>query len=123
MTATLMQTVRDWNIRRKILTGFAVVLLITGVLGGFAIRSLDRMHAAVLAGGVGTEELYRNSRMLIIVVLGVAVVSGVLIALFLARLIADPLTKLGLAAEEVSKGDLTIEIRSTSRDEIGWWSI
>src|SRR5262245_12265986 len=58
--------------------------------------------------------------MLIIVLLGAAVVSGVLIALFLARLIADPLTKLGLAAEEVSKGDLTIEIRSTSREEIGW---
>ena len=38
----------------------------------------------------------------------------------LARLIADPLTSLGVLAEQVSKGDLTADIRSQSRDEIGW---
>ena len=42
------------------------------------------------------------------------------LALFLAKLIADPLEKLGLLAEEVSNGDLTTDIRSQSRDEIGW---
>ena len=51
--------------------------------------------------------------------LAVAVL-GVGAALFLARLIADPLTNLGVLAEEVSKGDLTADIRSQSRDEIGW---
>ena len=43
-----------------------------------------------------------------------------LLALGLARLIADPLTQLGILAEQVSKGDLTTDIRSKSRDEIGW---
>ena len=42
------------------------------------------------------------------------------LALGLARLIADPLTSLGVLAEQVSKGDLTTDIRSQSRDEIGW---
>jgi methyl-accepting chemotaxis protein len=120
MTDSLIQVVRDWNIRRKILSGFAVVLLVTAGLGVYAIRSLDQMHATLQSGGAGAEDLYRDSRMMVLLLLAVAVLIGVLVALFLARLIADPLTKLGLAAEEVSKGDLTIEIRSTSRDEIGW---
>jgi methyl-accepting chemotaxis protein len=120
MTDKLLQTIRDWTIRRKILTGFTLVLVVTVALGAIAIRSLDRMHQLSLQGGAGAEELYRDSRGVILLLLAVAALSGILIALFLARLIADPLTRLGLAAEEVSKGDLTIEIASVSRDEIGW---
>jgi len=52
----------------------------------------------------------------ILVIVGI----WVLLALGLARLIADPLTELGVLAEQVSKGDLTTDIRSQSRDEIGW---
>ena len=119
MTDVLLQMIQDWNIRRKILTGFAFVLLVTGALGAFAIRALDQMHSAAGAGGA-TDQVYLDSRSLIFLLLGAAAVSGIATAVFLAKLIADPLTRLGLAAEAVSKGDLTVEIKSRSRDEIGW---
>jgi methyl-accepting chemotaxis protein len=49
-----------------------------------------------------------------------AVVLGFLLALFLTRLIAAPLEQLGIATEQVARGDLTVEILSRSRDEVGW---
>ena len=119
MTDTLLQMIQDWNIRRKILTGFAFVLLVTAGLGVFAIRALDQMHRVAGAGGA-TDQVYQDSRTQILLLLGIAILVGISTAVFLAKLIADPLTRLGLAAEAVSKGDLTVEIKSRSRDEIGW---
>ena len=115
MTEQLLQSVRDWNIRRKILTGFAAVLGGTGVQGWLAIRQLERMSGA--EGGAG---LFEASRSLMVTTTVITVAIGFGLALFLARLIADPLEKLGTLAEEVSKGNLTTDIRSQSRDEIGW---
>jgi methyl-accepting chemotaxis protein len=115
----MIQAVRDWNIRRKILTGFGVVLAVTAALGIFAIRALDQMHGAA-TGNAAADVIYQDSRSLILMLFAAAAIGGVTCALFLARLIADPLTQLGLAAEAVSKGDLTIEIKSRSRDEVGW---
>ena len=40
------QTIKDWTIRRKILTGFAVVLTFTAALGWQAIRALERLNGA-----------------------------------------------------------------------------
>ncbi len=120
MSETILQSIRDWNIRRKILTGVSLVLLVTLALGAYAIRALDLMHQAGGSRDVLADQLYQDARTVILVLLAVAVVAGLGIATFLARLIADPLTRLGLAAEEVSKGDLSIEIKSASRDEIGW---
>ena len=125
MSEQILQVIRNWTIRRKILTGFAIALVATGVVGAYAIRQLDRMHSAALAaqGGSGgglVDAIYQDSRSLIFVLVASGVVLGLLAALFVARLIADPLTRLGIAAEQVSKGDLTIDIKSLSRDEIGW---
>jgi methyl-accepting chemotaxis protein len=123
MSEQVLQMVRDWTIRRKIITCFTLVLIITGVLGAFAIRQLDRMHEAVALGqsaGVTPDQLYLGARTTILFLLGVAGVLGVILAFGLARLIADPLTTLGQAAEEISKGDLTLDVRSRSRDEVGW---
>ena len=106
MSDRIMQAVRDWTIRRKIITGFIAVLLITGALGWFAIRRLQAMYDTVNAVAPGAaagslEGLYRDSRLWIFVLLAAAVLVGVALALFVARLIADPLTQLGIAAEEV----------------------
>jgi len=114
-----VQMIRNWTIRRKILTGFGVVLAVTAALGLYAIRALDQFHN-IASSDQPTEQLYNDSRYLIVVLLAAAVIVGLVTALLLARLIADPLTQLGLAAEAVSKGDLTIEIKSRSRDEVGW---
>ncbi len=113
------QTIKDWTIRRKILTGFSGVLALTAFLGWQAIRALDRM-ARVGADAVAAGQIFHDSRNTILILLVVSIGLGFVLALALARLIADPLTSLGILAEQVSKGDLTTDIRSQSRDEIGW---
>ena len=40
MANNWQQTIKDWTIRRKILTGFALVLTLTTALGWQAIRAL-----------------------------------------------------------------------------------
>jgi methyl-accepting chemotaxis protein len=120
MTDRLLQMIRDWTIRRKILTGFCLVLALTALLGGLAIQRLDRIHDAVGAAAGGADQIYQDSRSFIVLLLALTIVFGLVLALALARLIADPLTRLGESADQVSKGDLTIEIRSQSRDEVGW---
>ncbi|HEU5041477.1 MAG TPA: methyl-accepting chemotaxis protein, partial [Gemmatimonadales bacterium] len=126
MAGRVEQTIKDWTIRRKILSGFGVVLALAAVLGWLAIRALDRMN--VLSGQIlrgelppgAADQLFQDSRTAILGLLLATVAVGVVVALVLSRLIADPLTALGVMAEQVSKGDLTAEIRSQSRDEIGW---
>jgi methyl-accepting chemotaxis protein len=126
MSGRVEQMIKDWTIRRKILSGFAVVLVLATVLGALAIRALDRMNVAagrILQGELppsAADQLFQDSRTAILGLLLVTVAVGVVMALVLARLIADPLTALGMMAEQVSKGDLTADIRSQSRDEIGW---
>jgi methyl-accepting chemotaxis protein len=126
MAGSLEQTIKDWTIRRKILTGFGGVLVLTAVLGWLALRSLDRMNttAAQIVQGhlpaTAADQLFADSRLTLFATLAVTVALGLMTAIVLARLIADPLTNLGILAEQVSKGDLTAEIRSQSRDEIGW---
>ena len=116
MTQTILQKIRDWTIRRKILSGFAAVLMLTGIQGWFAIRQLER-----LAGTSGTAtETFGNIRSIIMLTTAVTVAVGLALAILLSRLIAHPLETLGILAEEVSKGNLAADIRSQSRDEIGW---
>lgn len=123
MPARFEQSIKDWTIRRKILSGFAVVLLLTGLLGWQAVQGLERLMLAVSNGQHSRDvldQMYHDTRFRIIVILVIAIVLGVALAVGLARLIADPLTQLGIMVEQVSKGDLTTEIKSQSRDEIGW---
>src|SRR3954469_328781 len=126
MAGGLEQTIKDWTIRRKILTGFCAVLACTALLGWLALRGLDRMNVAsaqIVQGALPTsaaDQIYGDARASLLLIMVVTALLGVGIALLLARLIADPLTSLGVLAEQVSKGDLTTDIRSQSRDEIGW---
>jgi methyl-accepting chemotaxis protein len=126
MSGSLEQAIKDWTIRRKILTGFGGILLLTAALGWLALRSLDRMNttaARIIQGqlpATAADQLFSDSRVVLLATLAVTVALGLVTAFVLARLIADPLTNLGILAEQVSKGDLTAEIKSQSRDEIGW---
>jgi methyl-accepting chemotaxis protein len=123
MAGRLEQGIKDWTIRRKILTGFMVVLLLTTLQGWQAIEGLSRVSTAVGGGTLtreATEQMFQDTRFLIVAILAITIVLGFCLALGLARLIADPLTQLGILVEEVSKGDLTTDIKSQSRDEIGW---
>ena len=117
---SVTQTVKDWTIRRKILTGFGLVLACTSLVGWRAIDALTRMSRLATGDVAGGEQIVGESRTAILMLLGLTIGLGVGLALALSRLIADPLTNLGVLAEQVSKGDLTADIRSRSRDEIGW---
>jgi methyl-accepting chemotaxis protein len=114
------QIIKDWTIRRKILTGFAVVLGLTALLGWRAMDAIGRMGQLGAGDFAAADQIVRDSRTSILVLLGITIGLGLVLALALARLIADPLTNLGVLAEQVSKGNLTADIRSQSRDEIGW---
>ncbi|MBA3759566.1 MAG: methyl-accepting chemotaxis protein [Gemmatimonadales bacterium] len=123
MAGRIDQNIKDWTIRRKILSCFGVVLLLTSLLGWQALQGLARLTAAVSSGQHSrevTDQLFQDTRFFVLVILAITIVLGLALALGLARLIADPLTQLGILCEEVSKGDLTTDIRSQSRDEIGW---
>jgi methyl-accepting chemotaxis protein len=123
MAGRLEQNIKDWTIRRKILAGFSVVLLLTGLLGWQALQGLERVTTAVSDGQLSrevSEQMFHDTRLLILIILGITILLGVALALGLARLIADPLTGLGILVEQVAKGDLTTDIKSQSRDEIGW---
>jgi methyl-accepting chemotaxis protein len=114
------QVIRDWTIRRKILSGFAVVLALTALVGWRALDALGRMSRLGAGDYAGAEQIASDSRGAILMLLVITIGLGLVLALALSRLIADPLTSLGVLAEQVSKGDLTADIRSRSRDEIGW---
>ena len=114
------QGIKDWTIRRKILTGFGLVLALTALVGWRALEALGRMSQLASGDYAGAERIVDDSRSAILMLLVITIGLGVVLAVVLARLIADPLTSLGVLAEQVSKGDLTTEIRSQSRDEIGW---
>ena len=123
MAGRLEQSIKDWTIRRKILAGFAVVLLLAALLGWQAIEGLDRLTAAVSEGKVSPEvsqQMFHDTKMLVLTILGITIGLGIALAHGLSRLIADPLPGLGVLVEQVAKGDLTTEIKSQSRDEIGW---
>jgi methyl-accepting chemotaxis protein len=126
VTERLVQMLRDWTIRRKILAGFGAVLLGTTLLGWLALSRLHEMSRAAARIGRGelppaaAEQLFLDSRGWVLAILVGSIALGMLLATGLSRLIADPLERLGVLAEQVSKGDLTADIRSGSRDEIGW---
>src|SRR6185312_6604651 len=123
MAGRLEQSVKDWTIRRKILSGFTVVLMLTGFMGWQALDGLQRLTMAVSNGQHSAEvmdQMFHDTRLLILIIMGITIFLGIALALGLSRLIADPLTQLGILCEEVAKGDLTTDIKSQSRDEIGW---
>ena len=65
------------------------------------------------------ETMYRSSRMLIFVALGLAGLVGVVLSLFVARTISSALQQGIDVAERLAAGDLCITLGSTNKDESG----
>ena len=72
MANSWQQTIKDWTIRRKILTGFAMVLALTTALGWQALRTLDRLNAAG-SDVRAAEQIFQDSRMTILVFMVVTI--------------------------------------------------
>jgi len=112
MTDKLVQWIRDLTIRRKLLSGIAIVLALNAYLALYAINRLSVVGAA--ANSPVANQIVSDTRGAILVLVLITIGIGVAVALLLGRLIADPFTALGLLAERVAKGDLTVDIRSAS---------
>jgi len=65
------------------------------------------------------ENTYRSSRILITAMLGICIVIGMLMAVWVARIVSNPLRLAVDVAQRVADGDLTADIRPTSKDETG----
>ncbi|MGG7621298.1 methyl-accepting chemotaxis protein [Bacillus coreaensis] len=62
----------------------------------------------------------KTSKMLIVIISSIALVSGLFIALYISRNISLPVQKISKSAKKIADGDLLIdEIRVRNRDEIG----
>ncbi len=122
---SLIQWVRNLTIRRKLLLGFLVVLAMNVGLALYALGRFTAAGALARPNLPGTDavlldQVLADARSTMLLVTALTVVAGIALAILLSRLIADPLTQLGLLAERVAKGDLTVDIRSLTRDEVGW---
>jgi methyl-accepting chemotaxis protein len=117
----LRQTANDWPIGRKILLAQLFLVSITLASGWALLRQLTRAHDAVgIGGGAVVEQVFRDSRTIVIVATLVSLVASLWVARMLTTLIGRRLEDLGTAAETIAKGDLTVKVRSRSRDEVGW---
>jgi methyl-accepting chemotaxis protein len=121
LAARMRQTANDWPIGRKILLAQLFLVSITLASGWAILRQLMLVHDAVGAGGGGAvEQVIGDSRTIVIVATLASLVASLWVARMLTTLIGRRLEDLGTAAETIAKGDLTVKVRSRSRDEVGW---
>jgi methyl-accepting chemotaxis protein len=71
------------------------------------------------ASAANAASVVARSRAIVLTVLGVAIVLGLLLSWWVARLISRPLKVAVEAAQQVAAGDLTANVASSSRDETG----
>jgi methyl-accepting chemotaxis protein len=85
--------------------------------------TLDSLYRMQVAAGQTTDQ--RNDRLadlargFILAALAVGLLVAVALGIYLPRLSADPVRRAADALERVATGDLTVELQSRSRDEIG----
>jgi len=73
----------------------------------------------MLNDSVTAEEMTSALSTLLIILLIVGIVLASIIAVFISKAITQPLVETVEVLKKVSSGDLTVEIQSTSKDEIG----
>jgi methyl-accepting chemotaxis protein len=90
---------------------------------GRLVEGIEKMVALNIAGGAkaaaDADAAYQKARAEAIGLLIGAVVIGALLALWVARIVAGPLSHAVLVARRVADGDLTAEVTVNSNDETG----
>jgi methyl-accepting chemotaxis protein len=88
-----------------------------------AMDALDRDAALNQKGGAAAyqlaKEVYGQSRIMIISLIGIALLVGMVLALLVARSISRALGNGVAIAERLAQGDLTVSIVADSKDETG----
>lgn len=88
-----------------------------------AIRLLDTLVAINTRGADASEATaeatYRSARWWIAGAIGLSVVCGILLALLITRLVAEPVRQLTDVAGRLAVGDVTQQLDATTSDEVG----
>ncbi|WP_440062410.1 methyl-accepting chemotaxis protein [Pseudomonas syringae] len=82
-------------------------------------KMVELNDAGATAAGDRGSQLYETARISIIVVLIAALLVGLGLALFIARIISRPLKEAATAAEQLAEGNLNAYIGHGSKDETG----
>ncbi|WP_050477275.1 methyl-accepting chemotaxis protein [Herbaspirillum rhizosphaerae] len=87
------------------------------------LADADRLVAINQNGSIvadaSARDIFRSSRIMIIGLLGCSIVLGLLLALWMSRLVVRPLRQAVHIAQRVAGGDLTMDICPASKDETG----
>lgn len=107
-------------------TNYTAYNLLTGPAEEARIAASDllsavvsRANAAMASEVAATNDAYANSRSLMLIIAAIAIAAGIAAALWLSLSISRGLARAVSVASAVAKGDLTVEAKATSRDEIG----
>jgi methyl-accepting chemotaxis protein len=66
-----------------------------------------------------TTVIYQSSRLTMILFVIGGVIFGLILGIFITRLISNPIRDLASKAEKIAAGDLTVSVDATTKDEIG----
>ncbi|EJL93008.1 methyl-accepting chemotaxis protein [Herbaspirillum sp. CF444] len=75
-------------------------------------------HGSIVADA-RARDIFSSSRTMIVGLLASCIVLGLLLAIWVSRLVVRPLRQAVLVAQHVAGGDLTVDMHSVSKDETG----
>ncbi len=88
-----------------------------------AKQYIDELFDLKETGGVQRADEYagdtNNTVYMMLAVVVIAVIAAVILGIFISRIISVPVNKLVIAAEKIADGDLNVDVKQNSRDEIG----
>ena len=83
------------------------------------LKIIELNDAGATAANQRGNELYANARMSIMAAVIVALLVGIALALFISRIIANPLKTAASVASQLAEGNLAVTIEPGSKDETG----
>ncbi|MCP1506622.1 methyl-accepting chemotaxis protein [Pseudomonas marginalis] len=83
------------------------------------VKIIDFNDAGATAANQRGNEIYANARLSIIAAVLVALLVGIALALFISRIISNPLRRAVDVASQLAEGNLAVKIEGGSRDETG----
>lgn len=85
-----------------------------------AVKDMANYQGAAMDDAIAAMSVeYNNTRMILLIILGLAIAVSLFIAYSLTRSVTRPIQRALHVADNVARGDLTSEIRITSSDETG----
>ena len=83
------------------------------------VKLIDLNDAGATAANQRGNEIYANARLSIIAAVLVALLVGIALALFISRIISNPLKRAVDVASQLAEGNLAVKIDGGSKDETG----